>query len=119
MSTNGDQGRLTTHVLDTVSGVPAANLTIELYQIEGQARHHVKTIATNDDGRCDGPILEGDAFVKGTFELVFHIGDYFAASKGGEFLDLVPVRFIIANENQHYHVPLLASPFSYSTYRGS
>ena len=119
MSANGDQGRLTTHVLDTVSGVPAANLTIELYRIEGQARDHVKTIVTNDDGRCDGPMLEGDAFVKGTYELVFHIGDYFAALKGGEFLDLVPVRFIISNADQHYHVPLLASPFSYSTYRGS
>ncbi|MEP3233502.1 MAG: hydroxyisourate hydrolase [Hyphomicrobiales bacterium] len=119
MSTNGDQGRLTTHVLDTVAGVPAANLTIELYRIEGETRDHVKTIATNDDGRCDGPMLEGDAFAKGEYELVFHIGDYFADSNGGGFLNLVPVRFIVSNADQHYHVPLLASPFSYSTYRGS
>lgn len=119
MSTNGDQGRLTTHVLDTASGVPAANLSIELFKVEGQGRDHLKTVVTNSDGRCDAPLLEGDMFVKGEYELVFHLGDYFAGSNAGGFLDLVPVRFTVSNAEQHYHVPLLASPFSYSTYRGS
>ena len=116
---NGNQGRLTTHVLDTSAGVPAANLTIDLYRIDGQARDHLKTVITNSDGRCDGPMLEGDMFAAGEYELVFHLGDYFAGSNGGAFLNLVPVRFIISNADQHYHVPLLASPFGYSTYRGS
>ena len=116
---NGNQGRLTTHVLDTVSGVPAAGLTIDLYRLEGQSRDHLKTVVTNSDGRCDEPMLEGDMFTTGEYELVFHIGDYFAGANGGAFLNLVPVRFIISNADQHYHVPLLASPFSYSTYRGS
>ena len=116
---NGNQGRLTTHVLDTSAGVPAANLTIDLYRIDGQARDHLKTVTTNSDGRCDAPMLEGDMFATGEYELVFHLGDYFAGSNGGVFLNLVPVRFIVSNADQHYHVPLLASPFGYSTYRGS
>ena len=116
---NGNQGRLTTHVLDTSAGVPAANLTIDLYRIDGQARDHLKTVITNSDGRCDAPMLEGDMFATGEYELVFHLGDYFAGSNGGAFLNLVPVRFLISNADQHYHVPLLASPFGYSTYRGS
>lgn len=116
---NGNQGRLTTHVLDTSAGVPAANLTIELHRIDGQARDHLKTVTTNSDGRCDEPMLEGDMFATGEYELVFHLGDYFAGSNGGVFINRVPVRFVVSNADQHYHVPLLASPFGYSTYRGS
>ncbi|MEP1441988.1 MAG: hydroxyisourate hydrolase [Hyphomicrobiales bacterium] len=116
---NGNQGRLTTHVLDTSAGVPAANLSIDLYRIDGQMRDHVKTVVTNSDGRCDAPLLEGENFTSGEYELIFHLGDYFAGSNGGVFLNLVPVRFIVSNADQHYHVPLLASPFGYSTYRGS
>lgn len=114
-----NQGRLTTHVLDTSAGVPAANLTIELFKIEGDDRNYLKTVVTNNDGRCDAPLLEGAQFTSGEYELIFHVGDYFAGSDDGAFLNLVPVRFIVSNAEQHYHVPLLASPFAYSTYRGS
>lgn len=115
---------LTTHVLDTALGKPARGLTIDLFRIEGDARTHLKTVATNSDGRVDGgPILIGDSFVAGTYELVFRAGDYLRAS-GVElpepaFLDLVPIRFGIADTTAHYHVPLLISPYGYSTYRGS
>jgi 5-hydroxyisourate hydrolase len=114
-------GRLTTHVLDTAAGSPGAGIKIELYQL-GTERRRVKTVTTNDDGRTDQPLLEGEAFAQGQWELVFHVGEYFAG-RGLElpqpaFLDLVPLRFGIAGD-AHYHVPLLVSPWSYSTYRGS
>ncbi|MCX5480060.1 hydroxyisourate hydrolase [Kaistia geumhonensis] len=115
-------GRLTTHVLDTAAGRPAAGLTIELYRL-GEAATLLKSVTTNADGRVDGPLLEGDAFTAGTYELVFHAGDYLRA--GGvdipkpAFLDVIPIRFGIAAAEQHYHVPLLISPYGYSTYRGS
>ncbi len=136
-------GKLTTHVLDTATGRPASGVTIELWR----DRDLVKTVLTNADGRTDAPLLTGEAFASGTYELVFHVGDYFASGghvgregditepgptgstpegsaarrADGEipFLNQVPVRFGIADANAHYHVPLLVSPWSYSTYRGS
>ncbi|MCY1668091.1 hydroxyisourate hydrolase [Rhizobium sp. SL86] len=115
---------LTTHVLDTALGKPAEGLVIDLYHLEGDGRSHLKTVITNADGRVDGgPILIGDSFRKGTYELVFHAGDYLrrsgAALAEPAFLDVIPIRFGIADESGHYHVPLLISPYGYSTYRGS
>jgi len=116
-------GRLTTHVLDTANGSPAAGLAIDLFSIEGERRTFVKSMVTNEDGRCDGPLLEGEQFVAGSYELVFYVGDYFKprgeAGPRPAFLDQVPVRFGIAEPGAHYHVPLLVSPFGYTTYRGS
>lgn len=115
---------LTTHVLDAASGTPAQGLTIDLFRIEGDRREKLKTVETNSDGRVDGgPLLIGETFLAGQYELVFHAGDYLRA-KGlvlpePAFLDTIPIRFGIADETAHYHVPLLLSPFSYSTYRGS
>ena len=115
-------GRLTTHVLDTATGTPAGGLTIELYLLDG-GPVLLKTIVTNADGRADGPILEGSAFMRGHYELRFHAGDYLRAAGVAlpepAFLDVVPIRFGIANPDQHFHVPLLLSPYGYSTYRGS
>lgn len=116
-------GRLTTHILDTANGTPAAGVTIELFSCDGE-RKLLKTVATNADGRTDQPLLDTDAFKLGRWELVFHIGDYFIAKgqassgEGMPFLDRVPICFGLG-EDAHYHVPLLASPWSYSTYRGS
>lgn len=115
-------GRLTTHVLDTANGRPAAGVRIALYPAEDQNRA-LASATTNADGRCDGPILEGEDFTAGVYELIFHVGDYFRDS-GREgpsppFLDVVVVRFGIADADEHYHVPLLVSPFGYTTYRGS
>ena len=107
---------LTTHVLDTMRGRPAAGMQIELWAIAGDAPKLLKTIRTNADGRADAPLLEGDAMIAGNYELVFFVGDYFGEKK---FLDRVPVRFVISDASAKYHVPLLVSPWSYSTYRGS
>lgn len=115
-------GRLTTHVLDTSSGKPASGLKIELWSITAKPEL-IKAVTTNGDGRVDGAILEGDSFKTGTYELRFHAGSYLRASgvKLDEpaFLDVIPIRFGISNSSQHYHVPLLLSPYGYSTYRGS
>ena len=114
-------GRLTTHVLDIAHGRPAAGLRIELY---GDGEETPLSVAeTNADGRCPAPLLEGTAFRAGCYELVFHAGDYLRRL-GMElpeppFLDRVVIRFGIADPDEHYHVPLLLSPFGYSTYRGS
>lgn len=108
-------GYLTTHVLDTASGKPAAGLRIDLYRIEGETRTHLKTVTTNADGRTDAQILPAEEFATGTYELVFHAGDYLGKR---DFLDLIPLRFTMS-EASHYHVPLLLSPYGYSTYRGS
>ena len=115
-------GVLTTHVLDTASGKPAAGVRIELFRADDrQAR--LASAVTNADGRCDEPLLTGAEFRRGEYELVFHAGAYFAASGVEQpeprFLDRVVIRFGIADDSQHYHVPLLISPFAYSTYRGS
>ena len=110
-------------MLDLTSGTPARGLTIELWRVEGAALERVKSVVTNDDGRVDGPLLEGDAFAAGTYELRFMAGDYRRGAGGAEpeppFLDVVPVRFGVADAAGHYHVPLLLSAYGYSTYRGS
>ncbi len=117
------QGYLTTHVLDTARGRPAAGLTIALYRVSGNSHRKIAEAVTNTDGRTDAPILPKDAFEAGTYELVFFAGDYLrAAGLAGEaplFLDQVPIRFGMADPEAHYHVPLLLSPYGYSTYRGS
>lgn len=116
-------GRLSTHVLDTVHGKPALGVEIELFSIEGGRRRSVVRTVTNADGRTDEPLMAGEAFRTGTYELVFHVGAYFqsvgTALADPPFLDEVPIRFSIAEPLGHYHVPLLVSPWSYSTYRGS
>ena len=113
---------LTTHVLDTARGCPAEGLNIDLYRIEGDARLHLHSMATNDDGRTDSQILPENEFTHGVYELVFHAGAYLDATSGKtsepRFLDMIPIRFGMG-EDDHYHVPLLLSPFGYSTYRGS
>ena len=115
-------GYLTTHVLDTARGCPAQGLKIELYKIVGTDRTHLKTVVTNDDGRTDAQILPAGEFEIGTYELVFHAGDYLdrigTPPEAPRFLDVIPLRFGMSQE-QHYHVPLLLSAFSYSAYRGS
>ncbi|HQZ13808.1 MAG TPA: hydroxyisourate hydrolase [Devosia sp.] len=114
-------GRLTTHVLDTTHGKPAAGMRIDLSMVHGDHSHHIFSGRTNADGRLDQPLLEGNQFHRGTFELVFHVGEYFeqlGTKIEHQFLDIVPVRFTMA-EDAHYHVPLLVTPYSYSTYRGS
>ena len=115
-------GYLTTHVLDTARGCPAAGLQIELYRIEGAARTFLDSMVTNDDGRTDRQILPSERFATGTYELLFHAGAYLDSTgtppEAPRFLDLIPIRFGMSRA-AHYHVPLLLSPFGYSTYRGS
>ena len=115
-------GKLTTHVLDTARGQPAAGVRIALYRVSGDSREMIAEAETNSDGRTDSPILPADKFETGSFELVFFAGDYLRAhGAAGEeplFLDQIPIRFGMSEES-HYHVPLLLSPFGYSTYRGS
>lgn len=111
-------GYLTTHVLDTARGCPAAGVRVELYRLEGGTRTPLASTMTNADGRTDAPILAEADFATGTYELVFAVGPYLAATGGAGFLDAVPIRFTMAHA-AHYHVPLLLSPYGYSTYRGS
>lgn len=115
-------GRLTTHVLDTADGVPARGMRVELYRLDGSPQL-LATLDTNADGRAPAPLLEGEAFRTGAYELRFHVADYFrtrgAALSEPPFLDVVTIRFGIGDGTKHYHVPLLVSPWSYSTYRGS
>lgn len=108
-------GFLTTHVLDTANGIPASGMKVELFRLSGEERTPLKSVTTNEDGRTDAQILPEEEFATGTYELVFHVGGYFG---GAAFLGVVPVRFVMSEES-HYHVPLLVSPYSYSTYRGS
>lgn len=118
-------GKLTTHVLDTAHGCPAVNMTIELWWINPDSgeRSCLKTMQTNQDGRTDAPVLLDAELQPGIYELIFDVGDYFKQYLTNLpeplFLDRVPIRFGIADPEVHYHVPLLTSPWSYSTYRGS
>lgn len=112
-------GFLTTHVLDTANGRPAAGMRVELFRIEGEGRTPLKSVVTNVDGRTDEPLLAEDEFGVGRFEIVFHVGGYFGENGSPPFLDEVPVRFGVSDASSHYHVPLLTSPWSYGTYRGS
>ncbi len=116
-------GRLTTHILDTMHGRPAAGVAIRLLRIAADRRERLVAVRSNADGRVDAPLLDGSAFVAGAYELEFAIGDYFAAAgvmlPEPRFLDVVTIRFGIAEPDAHYHVPLLVSPYGYSTYRGS
>ncbi len=115
-------GRLTTHVLDTAHGKPGTGIAVTVYRLDGERREVARSV-TNHDGRCDKPLLEGAALEAGKYEIVFAAGDYFRALglnlPEPPFVDEVALRFGIANVDQHYHVPLLVSPWSYSTYRGS
>lgn len=116
--------RLTTHILDTASGKPGSNIKVELFSVNAKREKQlIKTLYTNADGRTDEPLLEGEAFEHGVWELLFHVGDYFSKSvntkkESNVFLDEIPICFGISSD-AHYHVPLLVSPWSYSTYRGS
>ena len=116
-------GRLTTHVLDTAKGKPAAGVKIMLYRISGISHNKIAETVTNADGRTDAPMLEGTALTAGVYELVCCAGEYLIASGQASaevlFLDEIPIRFGVADPEGHYHVPLLISPFAYSTYRGS
>ena len=116
-------GRLTTHVLDTARGKPAAGVRIMLYRVSGNSHQMIGEAVTNADGRTDAPILPVGKFAAGVYELVFCAGDYLRATgqAGTEplFLDEIPIRFGMSDAEAHYHVPLLLSPFGYSTYRGS
>jgi len=117
-------GRLSTHVLDTSLGRPGAGIELLVERIDGDSRRRVASAVTNDDGRCDAPLLEGDALIAGEYEMRFALGAYFdrtgvPAADGRRFLDTVVIRFGIVDAGEHYHVPLLISPFAYSTYRGS
>jgi 5-hydroxyisourate hydrolase len=119
----GASGRLTTHVLDTMSGEPGAGIAVELFRLHGERQVRLARVATNADGRAPAPLLQGPELSPGVYELRFHVGDYFRARRVAlpepAFLDLVPIRFGVADAARHYHVPLLISPFGYSTYRGS
>ena len=114
---------LTTHVLDTSNGVPARGVKIELYKYSGGVRTKIRETVTNDDGRSDVPILTEESFTANEYELMFHVGDYFRSAGANisepPFLDMIPVRFYVADHTRHFHVPLLVSPWGYSTYRGS
>ena len=113
---------LTTHVLDTSRGKPAANLKIELYEIQDSKKILIDAFFTNEDGRVDKPLLSSNSVKETTYELLFFAGDYLKKQNSDLkyiFLDKIPIRFCVNNKSEHYHVPLLLSPFGYSTYRGS
>ncbi len=116
-------GYLTTHILDTAQGVPASGITILLYRVSGNSHRKIATAVTNEDGRTESPILPQKDFKAGHYELIFQVGAYLEqhnlATGDVKFLDQIPIRFGIEDEDAHYHVPLLLSPYGYSTYRGS
>jgi 5-hydroxyisourate hydrolase len=119
MTADGQSGRLTVHALDTARGCPAAGLPLTLYRIDGSARNEIGTWRTNDDGRCDGPLLAGAAVHPGIYEIVFDIAAWRRGGGDPGFYDLIPIRFCIADPAAHTHIPLLVSPYGYTTYRGS
>ena len=115
---------VTTHVLDVTAGRPAGGVRLELYELaDGLERKLIADVVTNADGRTDKPLISADQARAGQFELIFHAGDYFRRGRAEladpPFLDIIPIRFGLADPHAHYHVPLLVSPWSYSTYRGS
>lgn len=111
--------KLSTHVLDLVTGKPAAGMRVELWNLDGKP-HQLKAVTTNADGRTDEPLLNGATMAAGTYELLFFVKDYFVTHhRDSTFLDRVPVRFVIADPAASYHVPLLVTPWAYQTYRGS
>jgi 5-hydroxyisourate hydrolase len=116
-------GKITTHVLDAAHGCPGSQIVVELYRVEGQALTLLNSVVTNSDGRCDQPMLQGEAYRSGVYQLQFAVGDYYRARgtvlADPAFLDVVVLRFGIDEGQAHFHVPLLVSPYSYSTYRGS
>lgn len=116
-------GKLSTHVLDTTHGTPAKGVAIELYALQGSGRERILQARTNADGRCDEPLLQGPSLKRGRYELVFHVGEYFSGRgvplPDPTFLDQVAINFGVADPAQNYHVPLVVTPWSYSTYRGS
>src|SRR5258708_5383194 len=116
-------GKLSTHVLDLAHGCPMSAMKIELWSLSGTVRQLLKTAQTNADGRTDVPLLTGDAMKEGEYELIFFVGNYFEkkipGKPGVRFLNEVPIRFGIGDAKASYHVPLLCSPWAYSTYRGS
>jgi 5-hydroxyisourate hydrolase len=116
-------GRVTTHILDTASGRPAAGVRVTVARVEDGVLAPLGAAITNDDGRVDAPLLEGAALVPGVYELCFHVGAYFAGGEAAHdplaFLDVIPLRFGVSDPDAHYHVPLLVTPWSYATYRGS
>jgi len=122
-SQSTSMGKLTTHVLDTASGTPAARMRIDFAARDAGGWRQLRTVHTNAQGRTDEPLLADDAMRSGEYELTFHVADYFRGQgcplAEPPFLDRVPIRFSIADVDAHYHVPLLCSPWSYSTYRGS
>jgi|TARA_B100001123_G_C14900829_1_gene863735 hydroxyisourate hydrolase len=114
--------KLTTHVLDVYSGKPGKGIKVEVYNIKNGKREKLNSLILNNDGRTDKPLIEGSTFQEGQYEIVFFVGDYFkkiTKTASIPFLDDVVIRFGISNSKEHYHVPLLVSPWSYSTYRGS
>ena len=117
------EGYLTTHVLDTARGVPASGIRIALYRVSGNSHKMIAEAVTNSDGRTDAPILPKEKFKSGEYELIFFAGEYLDAcgvpAEYPRFLSTIPIRFEISDAESHYHVPLLLSPFGYSTYRGS
>ena len=120
--TTNDMTKLTTHVLDVFSGKPGKDIKVDLYFIEGQKKVKINSLQLNNDGRADKPLVENENFKVGKYELVFFVGEYFKNITDLDpipFLDEVVIRFGISNNKEHYHVPLLVSPWSYSTYRGS
>ena len=113
-------GKLTTHILDTSMGTPAQGVEIKLYKKNDSSLKLINSAKTNEDGRCNEPLLSGDLFEEGCYEIEFNIGHYYATKDiNCPFLKDVVIRFYISNSDENYHVPLLISPFSYSTYRGS
>ena len=113
--------KLTTHVLDTYSGKPGKNIRVDVYHVSNKL-NKINSVVLNNDGRSEKPLIEGSDFREGEYELIFHVGDYFKKITDlpkTPFLNKIVIRFGISNSNEHYHVPLLVSPWSYSTYRGS
>ena len=114
--------KLTTHVLDVYSGKPGKGISVELYYISNSERKKITSVKLNNDGRADSPLVQGENFIKGKYELIFYIGDYYkkiTTLKEPFFLNEVIIKFGVSNNEEKYHVPLLVSPWSYSTYRGS